>query len=75
MDIRPTFVADSEPTVLVRPRQRPLYRPAGLTQPALVVDPLLRQHRLDPDRYGLTAESATNSTVIIRRVASRMTLL
>ena len=47
MDVRPTLVADAEPAVLVDPGQRPLHRPAGLAQPALVVDPLLGQDRLD----------------------------
>src|SRR4051812_26084878 len=49
MDVRTTFVTDAQPPVLVFPGQGPLHRPAGLTQPALVVDPLLGQDRLDPD--------------------------
>jgi hypothetical protein len=49
MDVRPTLVADAKPPVLVGPGDRPLHRPAGLTQPALVVDPLLGQDRLDAE--------------------------
>jgi hypothetical protein len=47
MDLRPTLKADPKPAVLVQPSQRPLHRPAGLAQTALVVDPLLGKDRLD----------------------------
>jgi hypothetical protein len=49
MDVWPTFVTDAQPPVLVLPVQGPLHRPAGLTRPALVVDPLLGQDRRDSD--------------------------
>src|SRR3954452_21792115 len=48
MDLRATLVADAEPPVLVGPGQRPLHRPAGLAQPRVLIDPLLRHDRLDP---------------------------
>src|SRR3954449_12843015 len=50
MDIRPTLITDPEPPILVQPGQRPLHRPARLTQAALVVDLLLGQDRLDAHR-------------------------
>ena len=43
MDVRAPLIADAKPPVLVHPGQRPLHRPAGLPQPAVVVDPLLGQ--------------------------------
>ena len=48
MDIRPALVADAKAPVLVHPGQRPLDRPAGRPQPALIVDPRLGPDRLDP---------------------------
>lgn len=47
MDIRPLLVAPAEPTVLVKPGPRPCDRPAGLAEPALVVDRLFRVDRLN----------------------------
>src|SRR5262249_52464709 len=49
-DVRPTLVANPQAPVPVRPGPRPLHRPAALTQPGFVIDPLLRQDRLDADR-------------------------
>src|SRR5204863_1607551 len=76
MDVRPTLVPDAEPTVLVDPGQCPLDRPAGLTQPALVVDPLLGQDRLDTEfsqplavRLGVEGQVPLHGVGLLLRVA------
>src|SRR5512142_3379161 len=76
MDVRPTLIPDAEPPVLVSPGQRPLHRPAGRTQPALVVDPLLGQDRLDPHltqplavRLGVVGQVPLHGVGLLPRVA------
>ena len=49
VDVGPLLVADAEPSELVQPTSGAFHRPAGLAQAALVVDPPLRQDRLDAE--------------------------
>jgi hypothetical protein len=45
MDVQPPLITDPKPSVVMDPCQRPFDRSAGLTQTALIVDPLLQSRR------------------------------
>jgi len=77
MDVRPPFVSDAQPAVLMQPRQRPFDDPPVYTQPAAVFGASLRKNGLDastakelPVRFGIIRSIPLHRVGLVAGVAS-----